>query len=85
MENKILGPAIRKGLEQGLEQGLQQGREQGREQGQRELLGDLFLAKFGSLPEWATRRLQSASSEELKSWAGRILSSTTLEDTLRLT
>ena len=27
MENKILGPAIRKGLEQGLKQGLKQSRE----------------------------------------------------------
>ena len=75
----ILGPAIRKGLEQGLEQG----REQGREQGKQELLRDQFIAKFGPLPEWASQRLKSATAEELKSWAGRILTSTSLEDTLR--
>ena len=54
MENKILGPAIRKGLEQGLEQGLKQGieqsREKGRIQGKQELFRDLLIEKFGPLP-----------------------------------
>ena len=69
----ILG--IRKGLEQGLEQG--------REQGKQELLRDPFAAKFGPLPEWSSQRLKSASAEELKSWAGRIFTSPSLEDLLR--
>ena len=71
MENKILGPAIRQGLAQG------------REQGRQEMLREQLLTKFGLLPEWASQRLQSASSEELSNWARRILTSTTLEDTLR--
>ena len=79
MENKILGPAIRKGLAQG----LAQGREEGLKQGKQELLRKLLLAKFGPLPGWASRRLKSASAEELDSWAGRILTSPTPEDTLR--
>jgi predicted transposase/invertase (TIGR01784 family) len=36
MENKVLGPAIRKGIAQGIEQGRREGIEQGMEQGRRE-------------------------------------------------
>ena len=78
MENKILGPAIRMSLEQGLEQS----REKGRIQGKQELFRDLLIEKFGPLPEWASQRLKSATAEEFKSWAGRILTSTSLEDSL---
>ncbi len=75
MENKILGPAIRKGLEQG--------REEGRELGKQEVIRDLLLTKFGALPEWAFSRVAHASAEELQRWTKRVLTSATLEDTLQ--
>ena len=67
MENKVLGPLI-----------LERERK-----GAQELLQDLLTEKFGSLPAWAMERLQTASVEDVHTWAKRVLHSTTLEDTLR--
>jgi len=39
--------------------------------------------KFGELPEWALQRLQSASVEQLDSYADRILTAESLEETLQ--
>ena len=71
MENKILGPAILKGLEQG------------RQEGKQGLLQDQLRSKFGPLPDWAAVRLISASDADIDKWARRILTSESLEDTLR--
>ncbi|MFN0103942.1 MAG: DUF4351 domain-containing protein [Bryobacteraceae bacterium] len=75
MENKVLGPLIRQQFEQGEQKGRQEGRQ--------DLLQEQLTEKFGSLPVWVLERLQSASTEDLHTWAKRILGSTTLEDTLR--
>jgi predicted transposase YdaD len=73
MENKVLGPAIRKGLEQGRQLGRQEGREEGREEGRalerRELLRDLLEDRFGKLPAWAETKIAAAAPETLKSWS----------------
>ena len=79
MENKVLGPLIR----QQFEQGEQKGRSEGRQEGRQNLLHELLTEKFGSLPEWVLHRLQAASTEDLHTWAKRVLGSTTLENTLR--
>lgn len=65
MENKILGPAIRQGLEQGREEGRQEGRAAER----REILRDLLQDRFGKLPSWAESKLQAASLDTLKAWS----------------
>lgn len=67
MENKILAPLILRA----------------EQKGQQDLLQELLTEKFGSLPVWALQRLQGASTDDLYTWAKRILHSTTLEDTLR--
>lgn len=77
MENKILGPAIRQGLEQGRQLGREEGREEGRQEGRQEgraaerheLLRDLMQDRFGKLPSWAESKLESASLETLKAWS----------------
>ena len=79
MENKVLGPLIR----QQFEQGEQKGRSEGRQEGRQDLLQEQLTEKFGPLPLWARQRLQGASTEELQTWAKRILTGTTIEDTLR--
>lgn len=71
MENKILGPAIRRGLEQGLEQG--------RSQGRAELLKELLEARFGGLPPWVDAKIAGASPEALKQWALRFQQAESLE------
>ena len=87
MENKVLGPLIRQQFEQGEQKGRsegeQKGRSEGRQEGRQDLLLEQLTEKFGSLPVWALKRLESASSENLHAWAKRILSGTTLEETLR--
>ena len=75
MENKVLAPLI---LQQ-----YQKGRDDGRQQGMQGLLIEQLTEKFGTLPAWASSRLQSASNEELQIWAKRILHTDSLEDTLR--
>jgi predicted transposase YdaD len=90
MSNKILGPAIRQGIEQGLAQGRLEGKAEGRLEGKAEgrlegkaqLVSELLAAKFGRLPAWAQARLNSASQKDLDNWAKRLLVSSSLEDTL---
>ncbi|MSV31829.1 MAG: hypothetical protein EXQ57_04845 [Bryobacterales bacterium] len=71
MENKVLGPMIL------------QAERKGRSEGQHDLFQEMLSEKFGPLPVWALQRLQAAADDEFHIWAKRILSSTTLEDTLR--
>lgn len=40
----------------------------------------MLRRRFGPLPEWAQQRLRSASSEELETWADRVLDAQRLED-----
>lgn len=83
MENKILGPAIRQGLEQGRQLGREEGREEGRQEGRtserRELLRDLLQDRFGPLPSWAEAKLASSSPDTLKAWSLRVHRADSLE------
>ena len=76
MENKILGPAIR----QGLEQGRLEGRIEGRLEGERGVLLRQLARKFGSLPDSIATRVQKASDSELSSWIDIILTARTLDE-----
>ena len=79
MENKVLAPLILKQIELGEQKGLSRGRQEGMQ----DLLHELLTEKFGTLPAWATQRLQAATAEDLHAWAKGVLHGTTLEDTLR--
>lgn len=79
--------AIERGFEQGMQQGMQQGVEQGvrqgtvegRREGKRMILARQLVLRFGEPPEWATRRLQAASEEELDAWTDAVLSADSIE------
>jgi hypothetical protein len=43
------------------------------------LLKQLTL-KFGSLPPWAEKRIETAGLEELDRWAERVLTATSLDE-----
>ena len=73
MENKVLGPMIRRQIEEG--------QRRGRIEGQQDLLQDQLTVKFGSLPAWVVQRLHAASEDELNFWAKRILRASTFEET----
>ena len=74
LENKVLGPAIRQGLEQGLREG--------RSKGMAEALRTMLEKRFGRLPAWAQTRLGEASPDLLNGWILRLDEANTLEQIL---
>lgn len=73
---------IELGREQGIELGMEQGMQVGREQGRKDALAILtriLVRRFGPLSEEVGRYLDSASLEQLDSWADRILDAPSLE------
>ncbi len=50
----------------------------GRLEGEALLLQRMLTRRFGPLPEWVQTRLHSASSEELETWAERVVVTTCL-------
>jgi predicted transposase YdaD len=74
-ENKILGPAYKRGLEEG--------RQEGRQEGELRLLRSLIEQRFGPQPSWVEETLAKRSVEEIERLAGRILQAANLEDLLR--
>lgn len=51
--------------------------------GQAKLLVQQLQLKFGPLPEPITARVQSGSPAELKAWAERVLTASTVDEVLR--
>lgn len=74
MENKVLGPAIR--------QGMELGRAEGRVEGMREILSEQLADRFGKIPAWAEAKLAAASHETLKAWSLRVHRAESLDDLL---
>ncbi|CUB07956.1 Putative transposase, YhgA-like/Domain of unknown function (DUF4351) [Tepidiphilus thermophilus] len=66
----------RKAIQQGLEKGVQKGKLEGESL----LLQRQLTRRFGPLPDWAQQRLRSATSEELETWADRVLDAQRLEE-----
>ncbi len=83
LENKVLGREYRRGHQEGLQEGLQEGRHQGRQQGERTMLRRQIEKRFGSVPEWASQRLEELSEPELSDLGLRLLEAKTLEELLR--
>lgn len=81
---KGIEKGIRVGREQGREQGRQEGRQEGRREGQLEAFASLLLyqlnLRFGPLSTDVTDRIAQATPEQIKIWAGRLLSARTLDD-----
>jgi hypothetical protein len=75
--------AIERGMQQGLQQGLQQGEIKGKLEGESVLLERLLAKRFGSpLPDEISARLRAATTDQLESWADRVLDAPTLEAVL---
>ena len=55
------------------------GFQKGIEQGEVALLVKQLTKRFGSLPDWATEKLQQANREQLAVWAERIFDAESLE------
>jgi len=67
LDNEILGPAFKKGLEEG----------------ELKILRRLIEKRFGPVPAWAEERLAARSTAELEELSERILEVPSLEELLR--
>ena len=91
LENKVLGPPYKKGLEEGRQEGMREGRQEGRREGRQEgrqegeltVLRRLIEKRFGAIPSWAEQRLAGRSTVELEDLSVRVLDATSIEDLLR--
>ena len=64
MENKVLGPAVLRGVHQG----------------QTTVLTVLLKQRFGNkLPAWVPDKLEGASARQLLAWSNRVLTAKTLD------
>ncbi len=79
MQNKILGPEIRKALKQGRKEGVREGREQG----QLTLLTRMIEARFGPLPHWAKRRLSEMPAAEFERLGLSMINASSLKELLK--
>jgi predicted transposase YdaD len=71
------------GIQQGKELGIQQGKELGIQQGERALLLRLLRKRFGNAVDAdVERRVEAATTEQIATWAERVLSATTLTELL---
>jgi hypothetical protein len=61
-----------------------EGRQEGRQEGQCHILLRLLTRRFGILPQWARRRLENATPEQLEIWADQLLDAETLEKALEV-
>ncbi|PID41506.1 MAG: hypothetical protein CSB48_14045, partial [Proteobacteria bacterium] len=55
------------------------GMHQGTRLGEATLLRTLLKKRFGNLPDWADQKLNSATTEEMELWAGRMLDAERLD------
>ena len=82
MENDIIGPAIRQGLEKGREEGREKGREEGRVEGERRLLRRQIEKRFGTIPDWADAKLSTLSVVEIEALGERIFDTPSVDSLL---
>jgi hypothetical protein len=71
LENKVLGPPFKKGLEEG------------ELKGELKILRRLIEKRFGPIPAWADESLSARSAIELEELSERVLDAATIEDILR--
>ena len=91
LENEVLGPRIKKGIEEGrqegrqegLKEGLKEGRQEGLKEGELKVLRRLIEKRFGAIPAWVEDRLAGRSTAELEDLSVRMLDAQSLEDLLR--
>src|SRR5271156_3373141 len=79
LENKVLGPPYKKGLEEGRQEGLLEGERKG----ELAIIRRLIEKRFGAIPSWAEQRLADRSTVELEDLSVRALDAQSIEDLLR--
>jgi len=82
MDHDVLGPERRRGIALGRAEGLAEGLAKGLAEGERRAVLRLIGKRFGSVPEWATQRVDALSASDLEQVELRILDAPSLEDLL---
>ena len=75
LENKVLGPPYKRGLEEG--------KQEGEVEGERKILRRLIQKRFGPIPAWAEEGLAARSAPELEELSLRVLDAQSIEDLLK--
>jgi Domain of unknown function (DUF4351) len=78
LNNAVLGP----GYKRGLEEGELKGELKGKLEGELTVLRRLLQRRFGAIPQWAEERLNRKGIEDLEALSVRILDATSLEQLL---
>jgi len=64
----------------GMQKGMQKGRQEGMQKGESGMLLRQMHLKFGELDAAIVDRVESADTEQLVAWSGRILTAKTVEE-----
>ena len=83
LENKVLGPEYKRGLQEGELIGEQRGERKGKLEGELTVLRRLIEKRFGPIPAWAEERLAARSAPELEELSLRVLDAQSIEDLLK--
>jgi predicted transposase YdaD len=78
MENEF----YREAFEKGYKRAEEQGRAKWRVEAELKILHGLLTHRFGRLPLWARKRLESATTRQLEAWSLKLLDAKKLEDVL---
>ncbi len=70
------------GQKKGLEEGEKKGEKKGERTGKALLLRRQLERRFGELPKWASKKLDSASAEKLEKWGLQLLDAETIKEAL---
>ena len=67
-------------IEQGRKEGKQEGRREGMQQAGYKILSTQLTHRFGTLPKWATEKIDNAEIDTLEKWSLRLLSAKKLDE-----
>jgi hypothetical protein len=80
VERLAIERGVLQGIEQGKLEGKTEGKTEGKAEGKAELVLRLLTRRFGTPPDWVPPRLQTATPDQLDTWAERTLDAATLAE-----
>ena len=67
-------------IDEYIEQGMKKGKKEGMQQGGYKILSTLLTPRFGTLPKWASEKIDNADIETIEKWSLRLLSAEKLDE-----
>ena len=81
-QTRFYQDVLAEGRQEGRQEGRKEGRQEGRQEGEATLLLRQIQLKFGPPDSAVRQRIQTADADTLLRWSERILTATTLDETL---